>query len=171
MKKTWMCIFGCAALSGVAFATPLPPGGIQYKDNPSVPPGPHYSTTLPPFADGGHQVGTLTSPITGEFIGTVDSRVYRDPATNFLSFDYQFTMTDANIACMVRATMDGWLGVSVTDTGANASGASGTFDPNPEWTDGDPLYIGRDEHTQGMEFQWRQAIGGSLIGTVIGPGD
>ena len=172
MKYIRGSMIGLFALGGsLAAADTLLPGETQFKTHPSVPPGPAYSTVLPPFATGANEVGTLDSPITGEFEGTVTTHVYADPDTGFLSFGYVFSLTDMNIAAIVRATMNGWQNVDITDVGADASGNSGTFDGVPEWLDGDPLNIARDPFSEGLAFQWRDAIGPNLIGTVIGPGD
>jgi hypothetical protein len=76
-----------------------------------------------------------------------------------------------NEAAIVRATMNGWAGIEVTDTGADATVRSGTYDPLPEWNDGDPLYISRDPQTEGLAIQWRSGVGSAQIGTVVGPGD
>lgn len=172
MKHVRSTVVGLFALGGAwAAADTLLPGDTQFKTHPSVPPGPAYSTALPPFATGANEVGTLNAPITGEFQGTVTTHVYAEPDTGFLSFGYVFALTDMNIAGIVRATMNGWTGVDITEVGADASGNSGTFDGTPEWLDGDPLNIARDPFSEGLAFQWRDAIGANLIGTVIGPGD
>lgn len=172
MKTVLASCMGFVALGGaLAAADTLTPGQTQFKTHPSVPPGPNYTTTLPSFATGANEVGSLIAPITGEFQGTVTTRVYAEPDTGFLSFGYVFALTDMNEAGIVRATMGGWAGVQITDVGADASGNSGTFDGTPEWLDGDPLNIARDPFSEGLAFQWRDAIGANLIGTVIGPGD
>jgi hypothetical protein len=172
MKTVLASFMGVVALGGaMTAADTLLPGATQYKTHPSVPPGPNYTTTLPAFATGANEVGSLISPMTGEFNGTVTTHVYAEPDTGFLSFGYVFALTDMNTAGIVRATMGGWNGVEITDVGADASGNSGTFDGTPEWLDGDPLNIDRDPFSEGLAFQWRDAIGANLIGTVIGPGD
>lgn len=171
MKR--ICLIGGLLLASGASAATLNPGEILFKTHPSVPAGgTAYSTVLPPFGDSGNMIAELESPITGgEFIGTVTSQVFRDPVSNILSFHYQVELTDMNTVPIVRATMDGWEGIEITDAGANASGNSGTFDPAPEWTDGDPLSISRDPETEGLAIQWRSAFPSGLIGTVVGPGD
>jgi hypothetical protein len=172
MKHMHASVLGFLVLGGAfAAADTLTPGETQFKTHPSVPSGPFYTPTLPSFAIGANEVGTLEAPITGEFQGTVTSHVYVNPDNGFLSFGYVFTLTDMNEAGIVRATMNGWEGVEMTDVGADASGNSGTFDGTPEWLDGDPLNIARDPFSEGLAFQWRDAIGAELIGTVIGPGD
>lgn len=172
MRYICSSVIGAFAIGGaLASASTLAPGETQFKTHPSVPPAPNYTTTLPAFATAANEVGTLDSPITGEFDGLVTTHVYAEPATGFLSFGYVFSLTDMNTAAVVRATMNGWQGVAITDVGADASGNSGTFDGVPEWLDGDPLNISRDPHSEGLAFQWRDAIGANLIGTVIGPGD
>jgi hypothetical protein len=167
-----MSLLTVFALAAAVQAAILEPGGIHFKTHPSVPAGAQpYSTTLPPFGGGANLVQELTANLTGEFDGTVTSQVFRDPATQILAFHYSIQLSDMNEVPVVRATMDGWEGVTITDAGADASGNSGTFDPNPEWTDGDPLYISRDPASEGLAIQWRTALPTGLIGTVIGSGD
>jgi hypothetical protein len=171
MKRT-ICYLGALALVSAASAGTLNPGDIMFKTDPSVPAGgTPYSTVLPPFGDGANMIAELEAPITGEFQGTVTSQVFRDPVSNILSFHYSIELTDVNSAAIVRATMNGWEGVGITDAGADASGSSGTFDPAPEWSDGDPFSISRDPETEGLALQWRSALPSGLIGTVVGPGD
>ena len=171
MKRS-ICFFGVVSLASAAAAGTLNPGEIMFKTHPSVPPGgTPYSTVLPPFGDGANMIAELEAPITGEFQGTVTSQVFRDPVSSILSFHYSIELTDLNTAAIVRATMDGWSGVGITDAGADATGSSGTFDPAPEWSDGDPLSISRDPQTEGLALQWRSALPSGNIGTVIGPGD
>lgn len=154
-------------------AEQLGPGGMQFKNHPSVPGGGvQYSATLPPYLSSPNMLDELVSPITGEFVGTVTSSVFRNPETGFLGFAYVVELSDMSPQPpIVRATMDGWAGVEILDAGADASGNSGTFDPNPEWLDGDPYSISRDPFTEGLAIQWRQSLASGLIGTVIGPGD
>lgn len=171
MKKTLAIAGAFVLLGSIAQAASLAPGDTLFKSDPSVIYNPKYTTTLPPFASGPNLVATLTAPLTGGFIGTMTSDVYADPANGNLAFHYTLTMSDMNTADVVRATMGGWAGVTITDAGADASGNSGTFDPAPEWNDGDPFAISRDPTSQGLELQWRQALGPVLVGTVIGPGD
>lgn len=167
-----MVMVGSLALASAAMAAVLEPGDFQFKAHPSVPPGgATYTPVLPPFGDGANLVAELNSPITGEFEGIVTTQVFRDPVNSILSFHYSVTLSDMNTAAMVRATMNGWAGVTITDAGADASGSSGTMDPLPEWTDGDPLYISRDPQTEGLAIQWRNAFPSGLTGTVVGPGD
>jgi hypothetical protein len=160
-----------AACAAAASASVLMPGDIQFKAHPSVPGGTPYSTELPPFGGGANLVDEMIANMTGEFEGTVRSQVFRDPATGFLAFHYTIALTDMNSVPIVRATMDGWEGINITDAGADATGSSGTFDPNPEWTDGDPLSISRDPTSEGIAIQWRTAMPTGLIGTVVGAGD
>lgn len=167
-----VCIYGSLLTVSAAMAATLNPGDILFKNHPSVPPGgATYSNTLPPFGGGANLVAEQISPFTGDFTGTVTTQVFRDPATSFLSFHYTLALDDVNPAAIVRGTMNGWAGVGITDAGADASGSSGTFDPAPEWNDGDPLSISRDPQSEGLAIQWRQTFTTGLIGTVIGPGD
>ena len=170
--REFVCICGSLLLASAAMAATLNPGDILFKNHPSVPAGgANYSNVLPPFGGGANLVAEQTSPFTGDFTGTVTTQVFRDPATQFLSFQYTMALDDVNPAAIVRATMNGWQGVGITDAGADATGSSGTFDPAPEWTDGDPLSISRDPQTEGLAMQWRQTFTTGLIGTVVGPGD
>jgi PEP-CTERM motif len=173
MKHPMYLVAGAVALAAAAQAAILAPGDIQFKTNPAVPPGgTPYSTELPPFGGGPNLVEELIAPLTGgEFDGTVTSQVFRDPSSGILSFHYSIQLSDMNNVPIVRATMDGWENINITDAGADASGNSGTFDPAPEWTDGDPLSISRDPTTEGLAIQWRSATPTGLIGTVIGSGD
>jgi hypothetical protein len=165
-------VFGGVLLASAASAATLNPGDILFKSNPAVPAGgTAYSTVIPPSGDAANLIAQLDAPFTGEFQGTLTSKVFRDPVSHVLSFEYSLAMTDMNPAAIVRGTMGGWQGVTITDAGADASGNSGTFDPAPEWTDGDPLSISRDPHSEGIAIQWRQAFNTGLIGTVVGPGD
>lgn len=173
MKK-WRTFPIAAGLIGLGCTVALGdllPGDTFYKTDPSVPSTPLYTTTLPPFAGGPNLVGNLVSPMALGFEGTVTTDVFEDPATGFLSFHYHFALSDMNTAAVVRATMNGWEDVTITDAGADATGSSGTFDPDPEWNDGDPLYINRDPFSEGLAIQWRSGIGSDQIGTVLGPGD
>lgn len=171
-KGKWqLACFVAGLTSGTAMADALGPGGTQYKDHPSVNLAPLYSDVVPPFAGGPNQVGFLASPMTIGFDGTVTSRVSRDPATGFLTFQYTIGLSDMNEHAIVRGTLNGWEGTNITNVGAAANGSSGTFDV-PEWTDGDPIFIARSPTTgEGLELQFRSALGNNLIGTVIGPGD
>jgi len=170
--KHVLSLVAAFSLAVAVSAAILEPGDIQFKTHPSVPPGGSaYSTVLPPFGGGANLVEELIAPLQGEFEGSVTSQVFRDPSSGILSFHYSIQLTDMNSVPVVRATMDGWENINITDAGADASGSSGTFDPNPEWTDGDPLYISRDPHTEGLAIQWRTALPTGLIGTVIGSGD
>jgi hypothetical protein len=170
--KQFATIVGVLVSSAcVASATELKPGEIQLKEHSSVPGGVKYSTVLPPSLSSPNQLDELVSPMTGEFIGTVTSRVFQDPSTGNLGFAYLIELSEMSVAPLVRATMDGWAGTEILDTGSDASGDSGTFDPNPEWLDGDPYSIERDPFTEGLAIQFRQAVGSGQIGTVIGPGD
>jgi hypothetical protein len=157
--------------ASVAWAATIEAGGAQYKDHPSLASVPTYSADRPLFADGGNLVGTLTAPIQLGFEGEVITNVYAEPVTGFLTFEYTIALTDMNTASIVRATLGGWQDLLLTDIGADASGSSGTFDPSPEWIDGDPALIARTPNSDGLEFQFRTVVNGVLTGTVIGPGD
>lgn len=170
--KRFVFILGTFVSASAALAATLNPGETLFKNHPSVPAGgTAYSTVLPPFGGGANLVAETTSPFTGDFTGTITTQVFRDPATQFLSFHYSVALDDVNPAAIVRGTMNGWEGVGITDAGANGSGSSGTFDPAPEWNDGDPLSISRDPQSEGLAIQWRQSFTTGLVGTVIGPGD
>lgn len=162
---------GALALAAPAWATPLPPGATAFKTHPSVPDLPKYTIGLPGYFNAGNIQGTLMSNIVEEqpngLNGTVTSTVYRNPATGFLTFAYFFTSDSGNPSPIVRATLDGFAGFIVSDAGADASGMSGAQDPNEEWTDGDPLFLNRDQFTEGLAIQWRVGT----IGSALGAGD
>lgn len=170
MKKAFL-VAGVLTLAGTAFGAALNPGDTLFKNDPSVTFTPKYTPTLPTGANGGNLIGTLAAPLLGGFTGTMTSNVYRDPSNGQLTFEYILSMSDRSAGDIVRATMGGWMGVTITDAGSDASGSSGTFDSAPEWNDGDPYELARDPQSQGIEIQWRQAQGSTLVGTVIGPGD
>jgi hypothetical protein len=166
-----MTVVSVALLANVAWAATIDAGGTQYKDDPSLASSPTYSADRPLFADGANLVGTLTAPIQLGFEGEVVTNVYAEPVTGFLTFEYTIALTDMNTAAIVRATLGGWQDLLITNIGADASGSSGTFDPSPEWVDGDPALISRTPNSNGLEFQFRTSVDGVLTGTVVGPGD
>ena len=163
-------------LAAPALAVPLPPGGASYKTHPTVPEVPKYTIGLPAYLVPGNIVGTLTSAITSAgssvISGFVTTTVYVNPATGFLTFQYQIQTTAATTAPVVRSTIAGdWHTVSVTDAGSDASGHSGTLDPAPEWSDGDAMFLYTDmnagEGFADPSMQFRE----TGRGTVLGPGD
>lgn len=155
-----------------ASASFLAPGDAQFIDHYTVGSTPKYISGLPSYFTPANLVAQLSSPNTGALGGTSLSSVYRDPATNWLTFDYKVTAATTNTRVIVRGALDGqWVDVLIPNVGANGDGISGAGDPSPEWTNGNPNYIERDPATQAPTIQWRTgAIQGS-IGTVIGPGN
>jgi hypothetical protein len=164
----WAVVLGGAAASA-ALAQPLNPGESAWKTHPTVPELPKYTTGLPAYFVPGNVVASLDGPLTGDFGGSVISTVYRNPATGFLTFDYRYLGSPNNTVAIVRGTIGGdWLPFAVSAVGADASGTSGGFDPAPEWTDGDPLFIQRDPVTGGPSIQWRFAERGTTLGAGNG---
>lgn len=161
------------ALSMTAFGAALPPDSSQWKTAASVPDLPKYTVGTLPYMVPANLVATATNPHVGALAGTVTSDVYKNPVTGFLTFAYKITADPGNTRFIVRATLDaaGWAGVGITDTGSDASGSSGTGDVGAEWMDGDPHFVTRDLFTGSPAWQFRSAVGGSQIGTVIGPGN
>ncbi len=159
---------------GVANASAhyLAPGEAQFIDHFTVGSTPKYVSGLPSYFTPANLVAQLSSPNTGALGGTSLSSVYRDPATNWLTFDYQVTAAATNTRVIVRAALDGqWVDVLIPNVGANGDGISGTGDPSPEWTNGNPNYIERDPATEAPTIQWRTGVAQGSIGTVIGPGN
>jgi hypothetical protein len=169
MKNAAVVLGGILCGNVALAAISLSPGEILFKEHPSVSGAPKYSNE---FTTGGAMIDQLVSPIIGdEFLGSVTTQIFAEPGTGFLTFQYRIELDDRNKAPVVRATMGDWSGITILDAGADGSGMSGTFDPAPEWLDGDPLYIARDPFSQGLTFQWREGSPTGLLGTVIGSGD
>lgn len=151
-------------------ANPLPPGTSLYKPGtvPALGP-PNYSTSLPSYFVAGNIVGgplaSAYTPLTPDIAGVLTSTVYRNPATGFLGFQYHFTSTGASD--LIRATIAGapWLGVAITDAGADGSGSSTVGTVAPFWTDGDPNFIQRNPVAfgDGLTIQWRALSKGTAL--------
>jgi len=155
-----------------ASASVLDPGDAQFANQPSVSGTPKYIEGLPSYFAPGNIVAQMSSPNTGALGGLTLSTVYKNPATNWLTFDYQVTAAATNTRVIVRGALDGqWVDVSIPNVGANGGGVSGAGDPLPEWTNGDPNYIERDPATEAPTIQWRTGAAQGSIGTVIGPGN
>ncbi len=155
-----------------ASASVLAPGDAQFANQPSVSGTPKYIEGLPAYFETGNIVAQLSSPNTGALGGLTLSTVYKNPATNLLTFDYMVTAAPTNGRVIVRGSLDGqWVDVTIFNVGANGSGVSGLGDPSPEWSNGDPNYIERDPATQAPVIQWRTGAAQGSIGTVIGPGN
>jgi hypothetical protein len=163
-------------LASPALGVPLPPGGSSWKTHPTVPEVPKYTIGLPAYLVPGNIVGTLTSAITSAgssvISGFVTTTVYVNPATGFLTFQYQISTTADTTAPVVRSTIAGdWHMTTITDAGSDASGLSGALDPAPEWSDGDPMFLYTDmnagEGFADPSMQFRE----TGRGTVLGPGD
>lgn len=159
---------GMTAGASVASASALAPGDAAFKTDASVPNMPKYTQGLPAYFIPANVRGTLAAAITGDLHGTAITTVYENPSTGFLTFQYFFEAADDNSEAIARATIGGmWSGVGITDSGADASGHSGTGDPMPEWLDGDPLFLERDPISDAPSVQWR-AFG---LGAALGAGD
>jgi hypothetical protein len=170
LGRTSVVLAGLLLASGSAFAGAinLSPGDAAFKTNPVVTENPKYTIGVLPYMVPANVVGTLVSNIVGGLTGTIETTVYRNPATNFLTFQYVITGGANTPSPIVRTTIGGdWLNVDVTDAGADASGMSGTGDAGAEWTDGDPYFIVRAPEDGNPGIQWRS--GG--LGTAIGAGD
>jgi len=159
------------ALAVPAHATPLLPATtIKNPDlNPDA--SPDFTIGLPGYFVPGNIVGTLVSPYLGNFSGTITSTVYTDPGdSGTLGFEYVFTNTTAGPNLdLIRATIGGpafpWLGVAITDAGADESGTSTPGGGAIVWTDGDPNFLLRDPTVsgEGLTIQWRVASDGTVI--------
>lgn len=163
-------------LTAPAMAVPLPPGTASWKTHPTVPEVPKYTIGLPAYIVPGNIVGTLTSAISsfgaGVISGSVTTTVYVNPATGFLTFQYQIQTSAGTTTPVVRSTIAGdWHATSITDAGSDASGLSGALDPAPEWSDGDPMVLftqlsaGEGFGDPSMQFRAEGR------GTVLGPGN
>lgn len=157
----------------LAQAVPLNPGTTVYV--PQVPDTPEYTSTLPSYFTLANQVDQMVAAynaVIGNITGSVTSTVYRDPATNFLSFQYTFTNTGASD--LLRATIGSpqqeWLGWNISDAGADGSGASTAGEVAPVWTTGDPFFLLRDPLATGagVTIQWRVGSSGTRL---AGPDD
>jgi len=160
------------AMPGGLCASVLDAGDTLYKPGEGLG-TPVYDTALPGWADGTALVTTLNSAFTDvqpggdNFAGTLTSTVYRDPSTSYLLFVYNIVMDDLSTGELVRLTLNGYEAINVTGAiGADATGSSGTGDPSPDWTDGDPNFIERslDEDTIGIQFRTSDFIGAALAG-------
>ncbi len=155
-----------------ATATVLAPGDAQFANQASVSGVPKYIEGLPAYFTAGNIVAQLSAPNTGALGGDTLSTVYKNPDTNWLTFDYLVTAAPTNTRVIVRGALDGqWVDVSIFNVGANGSGVSGLGDPSPEWSNGDPNYIERDPATEAPAIQWRTGTAQGSVGTVIGPGN
>jgi len=163
-----VAIFGSAAL-----ASPLPPGSSLDKPGTSPAlPGPNYYTIgLPSYFLPVNLVTSLTAPIVpsaGNITGTVISTVYMNPSNSQLTFEYKFTNTGADELIRAAFDLSHWAGVTITDAGADGSGSSYAGTVLPTWTNGDPIFIGRDA-TAYPYIQWRaDSKGTSLVGPSSG---
>ncbi len=159
------------ALAVPADATPLLPATTINNTDLGIDGIPDFTTGLPGYFVPGNLVGTLVSPYVGAFTGTVTSKVYTDPGDGgTLGFEYVFTNTTPGPNLdLVRATIGGptspWLGVAITDAGADESGTSTTGGTPVSWSDGDPNFLLRDPTIsgEGLTIQWRVASDGTVI--------
>jgi hypothetical protein len=168
-----------AALIGSALATapatqalavaPLAPG--DSLDKPGTVPAllPPYYTTGPVPASFSVLAASTAFPYafngipSGAFLGSVLSQVWMDPITKMLAFSYKFdTLNSGTPTDIVRMAIDDpthpWTGFTITDAGADGSGASTPQGAGPFWANGDPYLIERDALFNGPDFQLR--VGG-----------
>lgn len=174
-KKVLTLLIGATVLAAAPLAQgaaiALNPGDTHYK--PVTGNLPVYNAGPPPaYFTAANQLATLVSPYLQNagapgITGQVTSWVFQDPGTGNLGFQYHFTSTGTSP--LIRASLNGeWLGVTVVDAGADASGSS-TQVGALGWTDGDPEQIQREATILGEDviFQW--LVGNN--GTVLASGD
>ena len=176
--KSWFMFALIAAVALVAFAVPaqaavLAPETTLLKPGEGLP-GAIYSAVQPAhYADA--PVATLVSAYVGDFAGSVTSNVYAGP-DGILGFEYVFTNTNptpglpAIVAATIGDISSPWLGLSIVDAGADASGASTAGGGLFTWADGDPMAIERDPTFagEGVAVRWR-ALGAGTV--LMGPDD
>jgi hypothetical protein len=156
--------------SSFALATTLAPGIGLDKPGQGLS-TPYYTAGLPSYFVPANEVTSIAEPIAasrGNMVGTLVSTVYRNPSNSQLTFEYQFTNTGTSD--LVRAALDAgpWVGVTIYDAGADGTGASIAGSVGPDWTNGDPIYIGRDQ-TSYPYIQWEANDQGTdLIGPSSG---
>ncbi len=153
----------------LAAPNPLPPGGSL--DKPGTVPAlfaPFY-TSGPIPANFSVVVASVAFPYvfngtpSGAFLGSVLSQVRMDPNTGRLAFSYKFNNLNSGTPTdIVRMAIDDpthpWTGFTITDAGADGSGASTPQGAGPFWANGDPYLIERDALFSGPDFQLR--VGG-----------
>jgi hypothetical protein len=172
MERTTQIIAAAvvAIFSSFALATTLAPGVGLDKPGLGLS-APCYTAGLPSYVVPANEVTSITEPIVadrGNMVGTLVSTVYKNPANSQLTFEYQFTNTGTSD--LVRAAMDPtpWVGVTINDAGSNGDGASVAGSVSPDWTNGDPIYIGRDQSSYPY-IQWEANDQGTdLIGLSSG---
>jgi hypothetical protein len=154
----------------VAFADLLAPGVSQDKPGQGLS-APHYTTVLPNYFVPGNEVTSITEPIVsnyGNMVGTVTSTVYQNPSNSLLTFEYRFTNTGTSDLLCAEFDPTPWVGVTIYDAGADGTGASVAGSVSPDWTNGDPIFIGRDQSSYPF-FQWEaNGQGTALIGPSSG---
>ena len=172
MNRT-MSVFAAAVMavfSASALATTLAPGVSLDKPGQGLS-APYYTAGLPSYFVPANEVTSDTEPIEasrGNIVGTLVSTVYKNPATSQLAFEYQFTNTGSSDLVRAALDPDAWAGVTINDAGADGAGASAAGSVSPHWTNGDPIYIGRDQ-TSYPYIQWEANDQGTdLIGLSSG---
>jgi hypothetical protein len=103
--------------------------------------------------------GTLSLGITG----TVVSTVFEDGSGD-LTFAYKYSITGTNEVDQATFAPAPWLGVTITDAGADGLGKSTNTGGLSGWIDGDPYSISRDLGAQFPEIAWNP---GSSAGTRL----
>lgn len=151
-RRLGLAVGALAVFSASAFAVSLPAG--SQLTNPAAGSGTHYTSTLPAWIAPAHQITSLVANMTGDFTGTVTSRAYYlDPGHNpalGVGFTYVFHVVSAidpvthNNTALDSSSFSttGWVGVAITDAGADQSGSSlpvGT----PGLSHGDPIRLRR----------------------------
>jgi hypothetical protein len=149
--------------------TPLPQDTTVF--DPAVGSLPAYQTALPAYFTAPNLVASMTSSYVGGFAGEVTSKVYRDPSTGFLAFEYKWTNEPTGgVRDLIRSTIGDpntspWLGWDITNCGADGSGSSTAASVIPNWTDGDPYFILRDPTVtgEGLTVQFRDRSQGTVL--------
>jgi len=166
-----------AALGSAALAsTPLPAGSGLANPN-GFPIFPAYGTVFP---TGLTELYSVTNPIistktslggplgttTIAMAGDVTTTLWKN-ATGQLTFEYQFNETGNSQLETASFSSTPWVGVQITDAGADTSGQS---KPNSDfpfvWSNGAPAAISRDLVAQNPYISWTLGSTGTyLIGT------
>jgi hypothetical protein len=158
-------VFGSAALADL-----LAPGVSLDRPGQGLS-APCYTAVLPSYFVPGNEVTSVTEPIVsynGHMAGTVVSTVYQNPSNSQLTFEYRFTDTGSSDLLCAEFDPTPWVGVTIYDAGADGTGTSVAETVSPDWTNGDPIFIGRDQSSYPF-FQWdANGQGTALLGPSSG---
>ena len=156
-----------AVFSAVAFANSLAPGVSLDMPGQGLS-APNYTTGLPAYFLPANEVTSVVESIIsirGHMVGTLQSTVYKNPSNSLLTFEYQFTNTGTSDLLAAEFDPTPWVGVTINDAGADGSGHSLAGSTSPDWTNGDPIFIGRDQSSYPF-IQWEASNQGTAL---IGP--